>query len=573
MYNSSILCKPNRFHFFFSKLISFFSSRFIFIFSLLLTTSFLVLIFGDTNRSFAEDSITYTQKIVHKHTGTSRGGGGCYGNVEVRTTTVEEPCKGHMVYYPEWNRTQCDICGASYDGDQSFRECWTTYPTTVKEAFYRLNCGYSDNQQIGTYSVVQDTSAWSNDVTLAMSLSSTVLSEEKAKYKINGNVIEGHSYSVPENGVYTVSLVTSSNTSAESIELIISNIDKSAPAISVDYDPTPDLPNVDVIITADDGDGGSGLDLAPYSFDGGNTWTDNPICNVTENGTLDIVVRDKAGNETTEIIEISNIKKPEPPKPENATPSGNNPGDNDTGNNSGNNTPVNGTNGNDTNVGDNNDDATKGNGEGDTEDLAPAENLDATSKKLPDTPVATPTPTVKKKPSPSTEGANKETVKVQVTSPVLKTAPQPADKKELKKEQTTVPSIQRASADLQQPAKKSKEIPELITALLWGIGVICLCGLFALIALFLNRISFICNMKENDKYVFKGLTNITGKEGIYEIKINQKLFEKCATGKLLIKLPPIFAISHEGRDMVIYLPDKQSITVSVSRRIYLSVKI
>lgn len=573
MYNNSTLCKPSGFHIFLSKLIFIFINRFIFTFSLLLTTVFLFQIFGNANRSFAEDNITYTQKIVHRHTGTSQSGGGCYGNVEVRTTTVEEPCRGHMVYYPEWNKTQCDICGASYDGDQSFRECWTTYPTEVKEAFYRLSCGYSDNQQIGTYSVIQNTSDWANEVTLAMSLSSSVLSEEKAKYKINGNAIEGHSYIVPENGTYTVSLVTSSNTSAKSIEVVISNIDKTAPTFSVDYDPTPDLPSVDVTITAADGDDGSGLDSAPYSFDGGNTWTDNPVCNVTENGTLDIVVRDKAGNEATETIEISNIKKPEPPKPENENPSGNNPGDNNNGNNNGNNTSGNNTNGDGNSNSDNSGDNTNDNGEDGSGNSVADDTDDTTAKVLPVTPVVTPTPTVKKKPSVSTEGANKEPVKVQVTSPVLKTAPKPAQKKELKKEQTTVPSVQRSSADLQQPVQKNKENSDIVTALLWGIGVICLCGLLVLIALFLNRISIICNMKERDKYVFKGLTNITGKDGIYEININQKLFEKCDTGKLLIKLPPLFAISHEGRDMVIYLPDKQSYTVSVSRRIYLSVKI
>ena len=59
-------------------------------------------------------------------------------------------------------------------------------------------------------------------------------------------------------------------------------------------------------------DEGFGLAALPYSFDGGETWTDNPVCIITEENSFEIVVRDLAGNRTQITKEIS---KPIPPKP------------------------------------------------------------------------------------------------------------------------------------------------------------------------------------------------------------------------------------------------------------------
>ena len=60
-------------------------------------------------------------------------------------------------------------------------------------------------------------------------------------------------------------------------------------------------------------DEGFGLAEKPYSFDGGKTWTDDPVYVLTEDTPLEIVVRDLAGNE---IREERNVSKQKPPAPQ-----------------------------------------------------------------------------------------------------------------------------------------------------------------------------------------------------------------------------------------------------------------
>lgn len=547
MYKNSLLCKPNRFHFF--------SSIFSILFSLLLIVVFSAQSSGAAGNSFADDNITYTQKIVHKHTGNASGGG-CYGKYVVNTTTIEDPCRGHMIYYPAYNKTQCDTCGASYDGDQSYRDCWTTFPKEVKETYYQLNCGYSDNQELGTYSVAQSSLGWSKEITLTMSLSSSVLSEGSIRYCVNEVPIEGNIFTVSENGTYNVNIVRSANISANPVSVVISNIDTVAPVFSVDYDTTPDIPLVNVkIISADDFDG-SGLAPMPYSFDGGNTWTDTPRLEVTENQIVEIVVRDQAGNEAYESIEINNIKKPVPPTPASeATPA--NSIDESTQNNySEDSEPV-------YNEPENNEQNNAKTQEPESQE----------PKEVPFVPSNSVKPSRKSNVSDSDESKKKAPINVQVTSPALKSPQKPVKKEEIRKEKPTLITQPKTSSAQSAGIESTTNVSPLAKSLLLGLSVICLGVLSALLFLLLCRITIVCNMKERDKYVFKGLTVITRREGLFEINISQALFEKCDTGKLLIKMPVLFSFIHKDEDLIIYLPDKQSYTATVASKIYLSLKI
>ncbi len=92
----------------------------------------------------------------------------------------------------------------------------------------------------------------------------------------------------------------------------IAYIDKVNPSIrSVEYDPAITSTGVELRITADDlddsGTKGSGIATQGYSFDGGQTWSASPAYYVTENGTVEIAVRDVAGNITYDEVVISNI--------------------------------------------------------------------------------------------------------------------------------------------------------------------------------------------------------------------------------------------------------------------------
>lgn len=65
-----------------------------------------------------------------------------------------------------------------------------------------------------------------------------------------------------------------------------------------------------ILLTIDAYDDESGLHpRGAYSFDGGSTWQVSSTINVTENKTLNIVVRDAALNETRKTITIDNILK------------------------------------------------------------------------------------------------------------------------------------------------------------------------------------------------------------------------------------------------------------------------
>lgn len=90
--------------------------------------------------------------------------------------------------------------------------------------------------------------------------------------------------------------------------------DNRAPSLTVQKsteDPTPNP--VVVTLTAEDPDG---LNATPYSFDGGLTYQTDNTKTVSENQTLNVAVRDNAGNVARDEVVIDNITEdaPEPEK-------------------------------------------------------------------------------------------------------------------------------------------------------------------------------------------------------------------------------------------------------------------
>ena len=94
----------------------------------------------------------------------------------------------------------------------------------------------------------------------------------------------------------------------------IENIDAAPPVMEIVQTPeewTEGECTVEIIAEDD----GFGLDRLPYSFDGGVTWTDNPVYILTGDTSLEIVVRDLAGNEVKESRTVSRQKPPAPAQP------------------------------------------------------------------------------------------------------------------------------------------------------------------------------------------------------------------------------------------------------------------
>ena len=114
-----------------------------------------------------------------------------------------------------------------------------------------------------------------------------------------------------ENGDYKV-LIRDRLLNTLEFEFTIGNIDHEAPRIlSCDYDHTDNLRTLEVVADCDDimADGRNGCGLAdmPYSYDGGQTWTDENRLYVDHNISFTFIVKDKLGNTSSKEFNIENI--------------------------------------------------------------------------------------------------------------------------------------------------------------------------------------------------------------------------------------------------------------------------
>lgn len=101
-------------------------------------------------------------------------------------------------------------------------------------------------------------------------------------------------------------------------QTVVDSIDHISPTASYAAEPAEWYEGEgDRVFTINAADIGSGLAGAPYSYDGGLTWTDVNTVSRSEAGTFSVIVRDICGNET--ILNITNNYTPKPDSP--------NPGD------------------------------------------------------------------------------------------------------------------------------------------------------------------------------------------------------------------------------------------------------
>lgn len=284
---------------------------------------FCCIVFLFPTHGYAEEADTtellFSQNLYHKHIGNSSSNGGCYTVKKTRKKTEEEKCQGTMVYYPEVGRTSCDKCGGSYSGDQSGRECWETTTKTVTETYYDIGCKMTTNTQMGTLTVRKSTDDWTKSLTLQAFYEVS----DKVKVKENPFIWNGadatteSEFLVTENGNYTLQLNAGSNVNTQKgiVTVPVTNIDVTGPVVqSMTQQPltewTKDGVVVSGIVAADlqpDQSYGCGVHGLPFSYDGGATWTEEDTHLYTENGTYEILVRDKLENISTQSVLVSNI--------------------------------------------------------------------------------------------------------------------------------------------------------------------------------------------------------------------------------------------------------------------------
>ena len=121
-------------------------------------------------------------------------------------------------------------------------------------------------------------------------------------------------YEVSQNGSYSVTVKDiAGNTVTKTID--INNIDKAAPEIKdVNVLPEPWYSGTcEITVIAEDvgnGNAGSGLADQAYSFDDGQTWTENNRFELSEPGIVIIKVRDAVGNIAERKIEVTRQAMP-----------------------------------------------------------------------------------------------------------------------------------------------------------------------------------------------------------------------------------------------------------------------
>ena len=210
-------------------------------------------------------------------------------------------------------------------------------------------------QRVGVFQCEKNTEEWTKEVFLkASAIPDSGKKLPEVSFLWQGSqgtgAQEGETYTVKENGIYTVKLQLpeKSGLTAEDISVKVENIDTTGPEIINISKDVSDWTNGAVTVTVEcedyqeavkteeteeietetseteaDGQGsseensdrakGSGLHLdGAYSYDGGNTWTSDNFIVVEENTTIDFVVRDALENETRQNITVDNIDKSEP---------------------------------------------------------------------------------------------------------------------------------------------------------------------------------------------------------------------------------------------------------------------
>ena len=262
---------------------------------------------GDVER------VVYSVRIRHY---------GCGLDVEDRIVAIDCPTCGGT---PEAGLAgthyylSCNLEGtvAGYN-----RTCGRTEGVTVD--YYNPGCGL-EVRSYGDISLNNSTPEWTaGNVTLTGSLNDPEGVISDGGFGVmnfraeSGEIVENASDSitVSENGIYVMDITvdeTRFDTASASVMLNVSNIDRTPPTINeVSYDQGDTwLHSNEITVTASDpqpdGTPGSGLADEAYSFDGGSTWQSSPTFSCTENGTVEIRVRDYCGNIAETSVEITNV--------------------------------------------------------------------------------------------------------------------------------------------------------------------------------------------------------------------------------------------------------------------------
>ena len=173
-----------------------------------------------------------------------------------------------------------------------------------------------DNEKPKINSVTGNATDWTNkDVTLTVAASDNKQLNTKAYSFNNGGTWQAsNKKTFSSNQIVYIKVRDEAGNISDAKSEIINKIDKTPPTVKITGNPTA-WTNKDATLKIDASDMGAGLNTAQgaYSFDGGTTWSNNTSkVYISNTNGIVIKVRDKAGNITTNTINITKIDKTVP---------------------------------------------------------------------------------------------------------------------------------------------------------------------------------------------------------------------------------------------------------------------
>ncbi|MCM1539042.1 MAG: hypothetical protein NC254_11680 [bacterium] len=155
---------------------------------------------------------------------------------------------------------------------------------------------------------------WGKSVELVAAASDAESGLAAEAYSFDGGATWSASniYTVTENGTYAVS-VRDAVGNISTAETTVTKVDTAPPTVSLSTSPSVDNwydGGLTVTVQAQDNEGG--LSDAPYSFDGGVTYSAGNSAVLSGSGTLEIAVKDLAGNVTRVSFQAEKKQRPQP---------------------------------------------------------------------------------------------------------------------------------------------------------------------------------------------------------------------------------------------------------------------
>ena len=225
----------------------------------------------------------------------------CKRETERRTDGYMEycPAKTCEPFYAGYVHL-CDSCGYVFEDRSAPPPQEHDYKVTV------LGCGRSEGSTSATVSASGGGGSWTNapvSVSCSVSVSDPTFSVTGVSFSGGG----GSTGTVTKNGTYSFT-VSGSNGQSVSVPVTVSNIDTGAPKVTVSKG-SNEWTNKGVSVSASASDDLSGV--AGYSFNGGG-YSSSSSWTVDSNGTYSVSVRDRAGNEASGSVTVSNIDRTAP---------------------------------------------------------------------------------------------------------------------------------------------------------------------------------------------------------------------------------------------------------------------